>query len=108
MTHDPRPPSPEAEMLQVSDFGPEFALSTWIDETDRDEVELMIHHTEEPSAAKPASNALLYGLAIMTLDQQGVISNEIDKLCLKGVPNEAEVCRQIKFLLESDANDQPV
>lgn len=103
----PTPVIPEAAPNGDTDLAPEFSLSAWIGENDPDVVDILVHVSNAPSAAKPASSALLYGLAILTLDKQDVISAQIDALCKDGVPSEASVIDSINLLLKADANDQP-
>jgi hypothetical protein len=85
-------------------LGPEFALSTWGAEGG-EEVEILVHVPDHPSEHHPASLALLYGLAILVLDQNGTLSRTIDTLTEDPI-SEAEACRRIDFLLKKDANDR--
>jgi hypothetical protein len=86
---------------------PEFALSAWPgDDGDRSEVNLIVHTAEKPSDQTFASQALLYGLAIMMLDQRGIIAEQIDKLLEYGPITESEAVRAITFLLKEDFNVQ--
>lgn len=87
---------------------PDFALSCWPMAGDPDQVEVAISIPVEPSASKPASAALIHGLAIMVLDQQGVIGDVAEKMFPNGLPSEAQACTMINLLLEPEANSQLV
>lgn len=93
--------------LVDSALGPDFALSCWPEE-DGAAVSLLASYPENPNPAKHASMALLYGLAIMTLDQQGVLDQTIDRLLAAGPISEPEAVARITLLLKEDQNDQPV
>lgn len=104
----PTPQIPEHPNRPAGDGVPEFALSAWIADGDRGEVELIVHTTTEPSQDRHASLALLYGLAIMSLDQQGVIAAEIDKLLAPGPMAESTACQNITLLIQQEENAQPI
>lgn len=72
------------------------------------EVGLEVGMLEQPAITRHASPALLYGLAIMTLEQQGVIDAEINRLLHAGPINEIDACNRITLLLTQDANVDPV
>jgi hypothetical protein len=100
--------SDESLYLEDEDeIAPDFALSVFKANEGRDasDVELMIHVLEYPSSTTPASLALLYGLAILSLDRAGVIHKTIDRLTTDGLPSEAAAVRMINYLMEGDEND---
>lgn len=59
---------------------------------------------------RPASLSLLYGLAIMTLDQDGTIQKRMLEILRANNDNitQAQACDSIKLLLMEDLNDQVV
>lgn len=88
-----------------NDAPPEFAFSAWNGEAgERDEVRLFVHTTSTPSEEKHASLGLLYGLALMALDQQGAIASAIDALLADGPVSEAQAVEHINFLMQEDYN----
>jgi len=89
------------------DLAPDFALSAWKPE-DGDDIDLVIHVPENPSATKLASLPLIYGLAVMTLEQQGVIARQMNLLQIAGPVTEAAACEAIALILQEETNDQPV
>ncbi|AFU87633.1 hypothetical protein CcrKarma_gp116 [Caulobacter virus Karma] len=90
------------------DLAPEFSLSAFVPASgDRAEADLIIHHTT-PSVRRHASQALLYGLAIMTLDQQGVIADTIDALLKAGPISEVDAVNRITLLMQQESHDLPL
>lgn len=106
----PMPQSPElAPPEVVSDLPPEFALSTWLGEgEDRAGVDIIVHTKAKPTPLHHASQALLYGLAILSLDKRGIIADEIEALLKDGPINEQQAVEHINLLLTEDANHEPV
>uniref|UniRef100_A0AB74UMD7 Uncharacterized protein n=1 Tax=Caulobacter phage BL57 TaxID=3348355 RepID=A0AB74UMD7_9VIRU len=87
------------------DLAPEFSLSAFVPaDGDRGEADLIIHHTT-PSIRRHASQALLYGLAIMILDEKGVIGDTIDALLKQGPISEVDAVNRINILLQQASND---
>lgn len=105
-------PDPDQAVLGGFDgdgAAPEFAMSVWKDEQgDQEAVSLLIHTTTDPAIERHASMGLLYGLAILILDQQGRITDTIRDMVAQGPISEAEAVARINFLLKDDANDEPV
>lgn len=99
----------DAALIGSDDFGPDFGLSAWISEggEDREGVDLSVHVLANPDPDKPASHALLYGVAIMILDQTGVIARTIEEYLRDGPVTETAAVRAINLLIQQDANDQP-
>lgn len=87
---------------------PDFAISLWPLRGERDEVEVAVSIPTSPATDKVASAALLHGLGIMVLDQQGIIGRTLEKMFPDGLPSEAQACTMIHLLLENEANDQLV
>jgi hypothetical protein len=84
---------------------PEFQLLAF--DAGSGDVELQIGTPVHPSISRPASQALLYGLAILMLDQMGVLSRMIDEELLADGPiNEIDAVNRITLLLNQDANVQ--
>lgn len=106
MTSDVAPasadPSDPPEDLPVL---PEFQLLAFDD--GEGDVSLEIGTPLHPSIARHASQALLYGLAILVLDQMGVLGNTIDNLLAAGPISEIDAVNRISLLLNQDANVQP-
>lgn len=93
----------------AGDLAPEFALSAWIgDDGDRGEINILVHTRQDAAIERHASMALLYGLAILALDQQGTIQATIDQMLAAGPINEIEAVNRINFLLKEDANEAAV
>ena len=87
---------------------PDFSLSFWPLEGDRDEVEVSVHVKTNPSHERVASAALIHGIAVMALDQQGQIGEMAAEMFPNGLPSEAEAVALIELLMKEDANDQLV
>jgi hypothetical protein len=85
---------------------PEFELAVFDEGGDGAALEIGV--MKAPSILRHASPALLYGLAIMTLDQQGTIKAMVDTLLADGPINEIDATNRITLLLEQDANVEPV
>lgn len=82
------------------DLDPQFAFSLFVPgDGDRGAVDMTLH-TLKPDIRRHASMALLYGLALMTLDQQGVIAETIDALLKDGPINEVDACNRISLLMD--------
>lgn len=84
-----------------ADFVPSFALSAFADE---DGVSLQAHLPKNPTVRKYADQGLLFGLAILTLDREGVIEATIERLEAAGPINEVDAHNRITTLLVEDAN----
>lgn len=78
------------------------------DDDGEEDVDLLISVPQNPNIHLHASLALTYGLAIMTLDQDGTIKRRIDQLLAAGPINEVDAVNQINLLLLKDANDQRI
>lgn len=82
-----------------------FALSTFIEPDDGGGgVGLTINVPLDVTETSPAPNALLYGLAILMLEQLGKIDEMMLAICEDGIPSEAEASRQIELLMQGQAN----
>jgi hypothetical protein len=84
-----------------ADFLPSFALSVFADE---DGVSLTTHLPQNPTVRRYANQGLLYGLAILTLDRDGVIEKTMERLEEAGPINEVDAHNRITTLLAEDAN----
>lgn len=92
-----------AAALPIPDeLAPEFSLSLFVNEDDEAQVDMLIHTKPGPRVTRHASQALLYGLAIMHLDEQGVISATIDKLLDRGPISEVDASNVIACLMQED------
>jgi hypothetical protein len=90
----------EAPSLQT------FRLTAFdMGEDGEEDVELVVDTPSDPSRHRHASLALLYGLAIMTLDQDGTIERRMDELLQAGAINEIDAINKINFLLMKDPHD---
>jgi len=83
---------------------PSFALSVYESE---DGLTLRTHTTEQPSVRKFASLGLFFGLAIMTLEREGVIEAKVNELMSGDPVNEVDVVNRITLLLKEDSNVLP-
>ncbi len=97
---DPAAPAPEPD--------PDFALLIYPTDDQDQDVDLAIRVKADVSADRPASAALLHGLAILVLDQQGDIAATIAKMFPGQRPSELEVSNFIDLVIKEDLNDQPV
>ncbi len=94
-------------MLYTDGAHPAFVFSTFVTDGDLDcggDVDIVTHMPKNLSETAPASNALLYGLAVLMLDATGAIDDTILKIIDKGVPSEVEVSRQIDLMLQEVNN----
>jgi hypothetical protein len=66
-------------------------------------VDLLVQVHKSPSE-EPASHALLFGLALLVLNQTEVIAKTIERLVEDGLPSEAEAIEMINLLLQGNAN----
>lgn len=90
-----------------NDDVPHISIAFWRGETDRQEVDLVIHRLESPDEDAPASNALLAGVAILALERQGYIDKAVERMWPNGRPTEKEATDYIDLLLTADANAIP-
>jgi hypothetical protein len=84
-----------------ADFVPSFSLSVFADE---DGVSLQTHIPQNPDIRRYANQGLLYGLAILTLDREGVIEATMERLEAAGPINEVDAHNRITSLLLEDAD----
>jgi hypothetical protein len=84
---------------------PDFVLTAMESE---EAVELLVSTPTSPNIRFHASAALMFGLAIMTLDQDGTIERRMEQLIANGPINEVDAVNRINLLLLKDANDQRV
>lgn len=92
-----------AAALSIPDeLAPEFSLSVFSIEDEPGEVEIIIHTKPSPKVTRHASQALLYGLAIMHLDKKGVIAATINDLLAKGPISEVDAANVIACLLQEE------
>lgn len=101
-----------AEFLPEPDVPrpPDFQLIA-IDTEDgegNEEVELLVSTPSNPNIRAHASLGLLYGLAIMTLDQDGTLEKRMTDLLDAGPINEVDAVNRINLLLLKEANDQRI
>ena len=81
----------------------QYALKVFdIGEDDDADVELIIDLPERPDIRKHVSLAGLYILAIMTLDEEGVIADRMDALLAQGSINEVDAANRIQHLLRGE------
>lgn len=94
------PPALRAFTLRAFDIG----------EDGEEDLELIVQLPEKVDIRRHASMALLWGLAVMSLDQDGTIEKRMEALCdaAGGYINEADACNKINLLLMKDANDQRI
>lgn len=96
------PDAPEVPDLEVRTDAPEFSFSTWVAQNgDRSLSDFYVQTKQELDPARHASNALLCGLAILTLDKAGVVEKLIDKMLEDGPISEAEAVRRIEVLISN-------
>lgn len=78
-----------------------FRLAAFdIGEDGEEDVELIVDTPSRPSLQRHASLALLYGLAIMKLDESGAISAMMDAILDEGPVSEVDAVNQITYLLK--------
>lgn len=77
-----------------------------IGEDDDADVELIIDLPERPDIRKHVSLAGLYLLAIMSLDEEGLIADRMDALLAQGSINEVDAANRIQQLLRGQ--DEPL
>lgn len=75
---------------------PRFSLTAY-DELDGN-VQIITTTPSKPDIRKPASLALLFGLAILTLDADGTIEARMDALLARGMINEVDAVNRIAQL----------
>ena len=73
-----------------------FSLTVF-DEREGD-VQILTTTPTKPNIRHPASMALLYGLAILTLDADGVVERRMNELLDAGPINEVDACNRIAKL----------
>jgi hypothetical protein len=86
----PRPMKAEAQLH------PDFTLTVF---EGAEDVELNIELPNNPDVRRHASLALLYGLAIMSLDADGTIEKRVDELLTVGPISEVDACNRIALLI---------
>lgn len=84
---------------------PAFTLAVY-DDADNDVS--LIARIVPPDIRKHASLGLMYGLAILTLERMGAITQTIDDLLQDGPINEVDANNRIAALLAEDANELPI
>jgi len=94
-----------ADQPEADDYRPPFHLTALDGE---DDLELIVATPTKPNIRKQASMALLFGLAVMTLDQDGTIEKRMHELLDKGDINEVDAVNRINLLLMKDGNVQRV
>lgn len=70
-----------------------------------EDVELIVTVPEVPSILRHTSLALLYGLAILSLDQDGTLQRRMDELLEAGPISEIDACNRINLLILKEEND---
>lgn len=75
---------------------PRFSLTAY-DELDGN-VQIITTTPSKPDIRKPASLALLFGLAILTLDADGTIEARMEALLAPGMINEVDAVNRIAQL----------
>jgi len=86
-----------------------FRLTAFdVGEDGAEDVQLVVDTPSAPSIRRHASLALIYGLAIMTLDQDGTIERRVDELMAAGMISEVDAVNKINLLLLKDVNDEVV
>lgn len=84
---------------------PAFVLEVY--DNGLDDIELNLNIPNEPDINNHASLALLYALAILTLDRQGTLNKMIEQFLATGPINEVDCANQITLLMAKDRNDLP-
>ncbi|UTC29038.1 hypothetical protein MARCHEWKA_05290 [Brevundimonas phage vB_BpoS-Marchewka] len=69
------------------------------------DVELIVNLPERPDIRKHVSLAGLYLLAVLSLDEEGLIADRMDELLASGSINEVDAANRIQHLLRRD--DEP-
>ncbi len=96
-------PEPEGDPYDEIEMVPQFSMTVF-DEPDFkvDRTIALPTHTDE----RPASMSLIYGLAVMTLDQDGTIQRRMLELIQANSEiTQKAACESIQLLLMEEHND---
>jgi hypothetical protein len=80
---------------------PEFSISLW-DSDEGDDFDVVVHIKTDLSDERPASPALLTGLAIMIAEQQGTLNKIIETVFPIDHPTEKQVEAYLGMLIQGD------
>jgi hypothetical protein len=117
--------SPSAEPLDAGDDALPTLVSADADDGDNDaiphlsiafsraegvtdDVDMVIHILNNPSPDKPASKALLTGLAILALERQGYVAKAVERMFPSGAPTEKAATDHVILLMSQEANELAV
>lgn len=93
--------APDTEIEEDADPAlPRFSLTAY-DDLDGN-VQITTTVPSKPNIRKPVSLALLFGLAILTLDDDGTIEARMEALLAKGMLNEVDAVNRIAQLTTKD------
>ncbi|UTC29902.1 hypothetical protein BAJUN_02960 [Bajunvirus bajun] len=91
---------------------PDFQLACFpgdpTDGGDRGDCDMIVSLQGPPDIKKHASMALLVGLAILVLDQQGTLNDTVQAMLAEGPISEVDAHNRITLLLQEEQNVQPV
>lgn len=105
----PLVPAEATQQFEVEPALTQFRLTAFdIGEDGAEDVEIITNVPAHPDIRRHASLALLFGLAVMSLDQDGTIERRIDELMEHGFISEVDAVNQINLLTLKDANDQRI
>lgn len=92
------------ELEGRAEIVPEFSLLVF---DSGEDVDISIHVPREPDIRKHASLGMIYGLALLTLERQGLVQEAVDHYLAQGPMNEVDCLNAIHLLLQSPENDSP-
>lgn len=94
---------PEGDPYDVVEMVPQFSMTVY------DEPDFQVDRTialPTDTDDRPASMALIYGLAVMTLDQDGTIQKRMLELIQSNAQiTQKAACESIQLLLMEEQND---
>ena len=82
---------------------PHLSVAFYVGEDDPTEVDMVIGVLEDASE-RPASNALLTGLAVLALERQGFVARAIEQMFPQGRPTERQAVEHVQLLTTDEAN----
>lgn len=81
---------------------PEFSLLVF---DEGNNVDIAIHTPREPDIRRHASLGMLYGLALLSLERQGLVQKAVDHFLEHGPMNEVDCINAMNLLLQEPGND---
>lgn len=95
----------EIDIISEEEDVPAFALT--VHDDGEGDIQIETHILSNPSPHNHASLGLMYGLALLMLDRQGIIEEIVEGLLRSGPMSETDCADAIALLLQQDPNDRP-